>query len=145
MSDANEETLVLDKKHVKTPFYVYLVAILAAVGGLLFGYDTGVVSGAMILLRSRFQLSDIMQGVVVSVTIIAAWLFALVGSKLSDRFGRKYVIILASLVFTFGSLLMGFAHNVDVLIIGRAVVGIGIGMFYLFSIFISAKFYYVYN
>lgn len=127
MNDATEESLVLDKQEEKTPMFVYVVAALSAVGGLLFGYDTGVVSGAMILMRDYFNLNSTMQGVVVSVTIITAWFFCLLAGQLADRYGRKIVIIAASVVFTAGSIMMGLAHNIALLISGRVVVGIGIG------------------
>ncbi|XP_021001952.1 proton myo-inositol cotransporter isoform X3 [Parasteatoda tepidariorum] len=128
MSDANEETLVLDKRQEKTPMFVYVVASLSAVGGLLFGYDTGVVSGAMILLRDYFNLDSTMQGVVVSVTIIAAWVTCLCAGHLSDRYGRKFVIISASIVFSIGSVLMGISANIGMLLAGRVIVGMGIGL-----------------
>ena len=127
MNRSNEERLVLDRQEPKTPIFIYVVAILSAVGGLLFGYDTGVVSGAMLLIAEAFDLNDWMQGVVVSVTIIFAWLTCLLAASLTDRYGRKIVIIAASLVFTLGSVLMGVAHNKELLILGRIVVGIGIG------------------
>lgn len=127
MNRSNEERLVLDKQKKKTPLFVYFVAILSAVGGLLFGYDTGVVSGAMLLLAEYFVLTPWMQGVIVSVTIISAWFFCLIAASLTDRYGRKIVIILASVVFTLGSVLMGVAHNEETLIAGRLIVGIGIG------------------
>lgn len=129
MNRSNEERLVLDRQEPepKTPIFIYVVAVLSAIGGLLFGYDTGVVSGAMLLMADYFHLNDWMQGVVVSVTIIAAWLSCLLAASLTDRYGRKIVIIAASIVFTLGSVLMGVAHNKELLIVGRVVVGIGIG------------------
>ncbi|KAG8175539.1 hypothetical protein JTE90_026258 [Oedothorax gibbosus] len=135
LNEATESTLVLDKRpEEKTPFFVYVVAGLAAVGGLLFGYDTGVVSGAMLLIRDYFDLNATMQGVVVSATIITAWFFCLLAGQLTDRYGRKIVIVAASVVFTAGSIMMGLANSVALLISGRVVVGIGIGKgFILFS------------
>ena len=64
---------------VKTPPFVYLLTFFSAIGGFLFGYDTGVISGAMILLRDQFRLNSVWQEMVVSVTIGAAAVFALVG------------------------------------------------------------------
>ncbi|PRD21069.1 UNVERIFIED_CONTAM: Proton myo-inositol cotransporter [Trichonephila clavipes] len=127
--ETTEESPVLDNnrsENSRPPMRMYLVAGLSAVGGLLFGYDTGVVSGAMLLIRDYFQLDNTMQGVVVSVTIITAWVFCLCAGQAADRFGRKIVIIMASIVFTVGSLIMGFSEQVWVLILGRITVGIGI-------------------
>ncbi|XP_078678196.1 proton myo-inositol cotransporter-like isoform X2 [Branchiostoma floridae x Branchiostoma belcheri] len=112
----------------KTPLILYVLTLLAAIGGFLFGYDTGVVSGAMILIRDDFKLSTVWQEAIVSVTIGAAALFALLGGLLNDTFGRKPVILLASFVFTAGAVVMGAAQSKVLLLIGRIVVGIGIGL-----------------
>ena len=63
----------------RTPMFVYILTFFSAIGGFLFGYDTGVISGAMILLRDEFVLNSVWQEMVVSVTIGAAALFALIG------------------------------------------------------------------
>lgn len=110
-----------------TPLFVYLLTGLSALGGFLFGYDTGVISGAMILLRETFPLSSVWQELIVGVTIAAAAVFALVGGFFNDRTGRKPVILLASLVFTAGALCMALASNRSLLLLGRIIVGAGIG------------------
>ena len=111
----------------RTPWFIYILSFFAAIGGFLFGYDTGVVSGAMLLLKNKFKLSSILEEVIVSVTIGFACLFALCGGLLNDRFGRKFTTILASFVFTIGAGILAAAVNVTMLIIGRAILGIGIG------------------
>lgn len=127
-SDHSDETDAEDTsgKQKTTPFVV-LLAAFAAIGGFLFGYDTGVVSGAMLLLKDDFSLSSFEQELVVSVTIGAAFVSALFGGYLSDRFGRKSCTIFASFVFTAGALVLAFAQNVAMLIVGRLTLGIGIG------------------
>ncbi|XP_070191897.1 proton myo-inositol cotransporter-like [Littorina saxatilis] len=112
----------------RTTAFVVVLAGFSAIGGFLFGYDTGVVSGAMLLLRDEFYLSSLEQEAVVSVTIGAAFVAALFGGWLSDRFGRKACTIFASVVFTAGALVLGFAQNVTMLIVGRLTLGIGIGV-----------------
>ncbi|XP_059167029.1 proton myo-inositol cotransporter-like [Physella acuta] len=107
--------------------YVWLLSFFAAIGGFLFGYDTGVISGAMLLLKDEFTLSSLWQEVIVSVTIGAAFLSALFGGFLNDKFGRKVVTILASFVFTAGAAVLAFSYNVTMLVIGRVIIGIGIG------------------
>ena len=114
-------------KDVKTPWFIYVLSFFSAIGGFLFGYDTGVVSGAMLLLKNKFHLSSILEEVIVSVTIGFAFLFALCGGILNDRFGRKFTTILASFVFTIGAVVLAAAVNVEMLIIGRAILGMGIG------------------
>lgn len=101
---------------------------LSAIGGFLFGYDTGIVSGAMIYIRDDFQLDDLWQEVIISVTILAAWMFSIASGTISDRIGRKKVVIISSITFTVGSLLMGAAQDKWTLLVGRFIVGAGIGL-----------------
>ena len=115
-----------------TPF-VYLLTFMSAIGGFLFGYDTGVVSGAMILLKDEFYLSSLGQELVVSITIGLAAVAAFIGGPLNNWLGRKPVILLASFVFTCGALILGCAYNRIMLLVGRAILGIGIGKSYLQS------------
>ena len=111
----------------KLPCSVILLTFLSAIGGFLFGYDTGVVSGAMILLREEFHLDPLWQELVVSVTIGAAALFAIVGGFLNDRVGRKPTILLASVIFSCGAILLGCALNREMILVGRIILGVGIG------------------
>ncbi|XP_076313507.1 proton myo-inositol cotransporter-like [Tachypleus tridentatus] len=114
--------------HLNLPTYMYLLTLLSAIGGFLFGYDTGVVSGAMILLRDYFSLNHVWQELIVSITIGGAWAFSLVAGILSDKLGRKPVILIASVVFTAGAIVMGFSVTREMLLVGRLTVGIGIGL-----------------
>lgn len=117
-----------DHSERRTPCFVYVLSFFSAIGGFLFGYDTGVVSGAMLLIKDRFHLTSIKEEVVVSVTIGFAFLFALIGGWLNDRFGRKATTIIASVVFTVGAVVLGAAYNFWMLVVGRAILGMGIGM-----------------
>ncbi|XP_069100999.1 proton myo-inositol cotransporter-like [Argopecten irradians] len=112
----------------KTPTFVYVLTFFSALGGFLFGYDTGVISGAMILLRNEFNLSSVWQELIVSVTVAAAAVFALVGGCLNDRLGRRPVIMVASIVFTAGAVCMAIAGDKYLLLTGRIIVGAGIGL-----------------
>ncbi|MCW6506800.1 sugar porter family MFS transporter [Lichenifustis flavocetrariae] len=105
-----------------------LIAATAALGGLLFGYDTGVISGALLFLRDAFHLSSFMQGVVTSVALAAAALGAAVAGDVADRFGRRPVILVTALIFVAGSLVCAFAGSLPVLIVGRLLVGLAIGV-----------------
>ncbi|KAJ8046807.1 Proton myo-inositol cotransporter [Holothuria leucospilota] len=115
---------------VKEPFTLYLkvLAGFAAIGGFLFGYDTGVVSGALILLKQEFTLTTVWQEIFVSITIFAAAISAVFGGLLNDRFGRRPVILISSSVFLAGAVILASAYNKEMLIIGRAVVGVGVGL-----------------
>ncbi|XP_022295803.2 proton myo-inositol cotransporter-like [Crassostrea virginica] len=111
-----------------TPTFVYTLSFFAAIGGFLFGYDTGVVSGAMLLLQPEFDLDSVWEEMVVSATILFASIFALIGGPLNDVIGRKGVTVTASLVFTGGAVLLGVAQNKIMLLIGRSILGVGIGL-----------------
>lgn len=128
-SEAKHESgLSIGTKQPKTTLFIWVLAFFSAIGGFLFGYDTGVVSGAMLLVKNDFSLTSVGEEVVVSVTIGSAFVAALCGGVLNDRFGRKSTTILASLVFTIGGVILGAAQNLAMLVTGRLILGIGIGM-----------------
>lgn len=108
--------------------FVYVAAIFAALGGLLFGYDTGVISGAEIFIKGVFQLSAFAQGVIVSGVLIGAVGGALAGGRLADRFGRRRVLIVTSIIFAAGAIISAVAMSPAVLIGGRIIVGVAIGL-----------------
>lgn len=107
--------------------FVYVAAAFAALGGLLFGYDTGVISGALIFIQKTFALSTFHQELVVSVVLVGACVGALSGGWFADRFGRRQMLIFTAIVFIAGALVCATAANVMMLIVGRAIVGLGIG------------------
>ena len=106
----------------------YLIAAVAALGGLLFGYDTGVISSALIFIRHVMSLSSAMQGVVVAIALAGAAIGAAMAGYLSDRAGRRRVILGAGLLFIVGALISALAQGVAVLLIGRFLVGVAIGI-----------------
>jgi sugar porter (SP) family MFS transporter len=111
--------------------FVRKLSLIASLSGLLFGYDTGVVSGAVIFVRSYMSLDDKQVELMVSITIIAAAASAAAGGPLMAKFGRKLTLIFASIIFIIGSLVMAFAYGPYegywILVIGRTIVGVGIG------------------
>ncbi|XP_060083407.1 proton myo-inositol cotransporter-like [Ylistrum balloti] len=119
---------VREPEETKTSGFLYVLSFFAAIGGFLFGYDTGVVSGAMLLLKERFNLTSLYEEIIVSATILFAAIFALVGGFMNDFLGRKFTTICASAVFTGGAVILGFAKNIAMLVIGRSILGIGIGL-----------------
>ena len=108
--------------------YVYIAAIFAAIGGLLFGYDTGVISGALIFIKRSFGLSIFQQELAVSSVLVGAAVLAITGGSLSDRFGRRKMLLITSVVFIAGALVCAAAGSIQILILGRVVVGMGIGL-----------------
>lgn len=108
--------------------YVYRVAGFSAVGGLLFGYDTGVISGALLFIEDDFGLSSWMQGVVVSSLLVGAMIGALGCGPVADRVGRRRILLMTAAIFVVGSLLAGLAPDVYVLVTARFVLGVAVGM-----------------
>ncbi|VDM44807.1 unnamed protein product [Toxocara canis] len=116
--------------HPQTTLYVYLLTTMACLGGLLFGYDTGVVSSAMLFLPHSKQmghLSTFWQELIISITPGMAGLSALIAGKSSDHFGRRMVILAASATFMAGAVLCGVAPERWTLFGGRILLGIAIG------------------
>ena len=108
--------------------YFYFIAAVAALGGLLFGYDTGVISGALLFIRQVMSLSSTMQGVVVAIALAGAAVGAAMAGQLSDRAGRRRVILGAGVLFIAGAVISAVAPNVILLLLGRFLVGLAIGV-----------------
>ncbi|MBA7578830.1 D-xylose-proton symporter [subsurface metagenome] len=108
--------------------YLYIVSFVAAVGGLLFGFDTGVISGAIPFVTDHFQLSTLQAGFAVSSLMIACTIGATVVGALTDRFGRKKVLIFAALLFTLSALLSAVPRSFGDLIAARFIGGLAVGI-----------------
>jgi MFS transporter, SP family, galactose:H+ symporter len=108
--------------------FVYVAAAFAALGGLLFGYDTGVISGALIFIRKSFALSTFQQEFVVSVVLVGAAIGALSGGRFADQLGRRATLLVTAAIFIAGAFVCAAAVSVSMLVAGRAVVGLGIGL-----------------
>ena len=112
----------------KRHFWLYLVTVVASLGGLLAGFDMGVISGAMLFINTEWILSPFVQGWVVSSAIVGAVIGAAGNGILSDIYGRKKIIIATALIFIAGSVFSAVAPNVGCLIAARMLVGIAVGM-----------------
>ena len=108
--------------------FVYIVACVGALGGMLFGYDTGAISGAILYLKQQFALSATLQEIVTSIALAGAAVGAAFGGALADRYGRRGVIMANAAMFILGSLVTAFAQNVPWLIGGRLFIGAAIGI-----------------
>lgn len=105
-----------------------LSATVSLLGGLIFGYELGIISGALLQLQTDFQLSCFEQEVVVSAILIGALLASLAGGILIDRHGRRRAILVSNVVLLVGSLLLTLARAFTVLVIGRVTVGFAISV-----------------
>jgi len=109
---------------------VVVIASIAATGGLLFGFDTGVISGAQNFLQdvNGWGISDSQLEWVTTAVLIGAVLGAALSGRVSDILGRKKVIIIAAVIFAFGAVFTGAAPSVSMLVVGRIVIGVAIGI-----------------
>ena len=107
--------------------YLYSLTAVASIGGFLFGYDTGVVSGAMALIRAAWNLNDVQHEAIVSSTTGLAAIGAMSSGTANRLFGRKPVLLAAAVVFTIGAVVMGIAQDFGQLLVGRCIVGYAIG------------------
>ncbi len=105
-----------------------LTAAIAGLGGLLFGYDTGVIAGALLFIKHDFHLGSFAQGLVVAAVPIGAVGGAAIAGPAADSYGRRLMILLAAAVFIVGALASAAAPEVDVLVIARVVIGVAIGL-----------------
>ncbi|KIQ10953.1 sugar porter family MFS transporter [Rhodococcus sp. MEB064] len=104
-----------------------VIAVVATFGGLLFGYDTGVINGALEPLKEDLSLTSFTEGFVVSILIFGAAIGALVGGRLSDKYGRRHNILMLAGVFVLGTLGCVLAPSWEVLAVFRFVLGLAVG------------------
>lgn len=105
-----------------------LLTCIAAIGGFLSGYNTGVISGALLPLKRVFDLTPEQQEFIVFSTICSAFVSSVAGGSINQKFGRRRSILCAAFIFIVGALVMFVAQNYAMLIIGEVLLGIGIGM-----------------
>ena len=104
------------------------LTVFAVLGGFLFGYDTGVVSGAEVFIKEDLNLSDGQVEVVVSITVLFAALGSLVSGPPMQSRGRKPVIMVAACFYAGGSATIAAAPGFGVLVLGRVLLGLGVGL-----------------
>jgi SP family galactose:H+ symporter-like MFS transporter len=111
-----------------TSRFVTMVSGISALAGLLFGYDTGVISGAILFVRKDFLLSTFQEEVVVAAVLLGAVAGAAFGGKLADALGRRKLLIQVAILFIIGAIGTALAPSPTLLAIGRVVVGVAIGI-----------------
>ena len=118
----------MPKKSSSINLTLVLVAVTASLGGLLSGFDMGVISGALLYINETWALSSLQQGWLVSSAIVGSVIGAAANGFLADIYGRKKIIIATALIFILGSLLCGYAATPGWLIFSRIIIGIAVGM-----------------
>lgn len=109
-------------------FWIYVIAAVASLGGLLSGFDTGVISGALLYINETWSMTSWTQGWIVSAAIVGAVAGAALNGSLSDIYGRKKIIVATGVIFAAGSLMCAYAASPVWLIVSRIVIGLAVGM-----------------
>jgi SP family xylose:H+ symportor-like MFS transporter len=109
-------------------FTIFRITIVAALGGLLFGYDTGVIAGSQLYFTEYFKFTPGEQGWAVSSALYGCLVGALAGGYLTKAISRKYTLILAAILFTISAWGSGIADSLSELVIYRIIGGLGVGM-----------------
>jgi SP family sugar:H+ symporter-like MFS transporter len=104
-----------------------LVYFFGALGGMLFGYDTGVISGAILFITPDLGLTPFLEGLVVASLLLGAAAGAGSAGPLSDRLGRRNLILIAAVIFSIGAIGAGLAPGVGTLVLFRVVLGLAVG------------------
>jgi SP family arabinose:H+ symporter-like MFS transporter len=112
----------------KNTGYLYLVCLVAALGGFLFGFDTAVISGTVSLVKHDFNLDAVNEGWFVSCALLGCIIGVACSGKLSDKYGRKIILILSAVLFLASALGCMVSNSFTVLIVFRLIGGLGIGV-----------------
>ncbi|MBC7299862.1 MAG: sugar porter family MFS transporter [Nocardia sp.] len=107
--------------------FVLTVVVIAALGGALFGYDTGVISGVLVYLTPDFALSQAQVGVITSSLLIGAAIGSITGGWMADRWGRRMTLLFAGVLFFVGAIAQALAPDATTMIITRLVLGVAVG------------------
>jgi sugar porter (SP) family MFS transporter len=121
-----EESLPAEQLNVRSAFLLR-VSFIAGLGGILYGFDVGIIAAALLFVRNTFALSTHAQEIVVSVVPAGTMLGAIVGGILSDRLGRRSTLLWSGVIFIVGSILAPLSPNVGALIAARSLLGFAIG------------------
>jgi len=107
--------------------FIRRVSFIAGLGGILYGFDMGVIAAALVYVRDSFHLSTLMQEVLVIAVLIGVMIGALVGGTIADRIGRRKTLVWGAILFIAGSVVAPLSPNVYVLFVARALLGIAVG------------------
>ena len=138
LSKANGEIFDMNMKQKNTIGYVIFMAVVAAIGGILFGYDTAVISGTTAIVKAQFGLSDAGEGWYVGCALIGSICGVLAAGTLSDYLGRKLTMLISAALFSISAIGCAVCGSFDSLVAYRIIGGVGIGIVSIVSpIYIS--------
>ena len=130
-ANAIEETALIEHAEGSSVTRSLMIVVLfATISGFLFGYDSGVVSGALVIIRPEFKMSPFEAELFVSITMFGAAIASPLGGKFADINGRRRAIGVGALLFTIGGVILSATPDSQywMLVVGRFVVGLGIGL-----------------
>jgi SP family arabinose:H+ symporter-like MFS transporter len=107
--------------------FIILISIVAALGGLLFGFDTAIISGTIPALKIHFALNEYSLGGAVSCILIGCFLGALLAGKLAEAYGRRYVLIICAVLFAVSGVGAGVSGSLSIFVLFRIIGGLGVG------------------
>ncbi|KAH8599309.1 MFS sugar transporter-like protein [Bisporella sp. PMI_857] len=127
--DLTDVSLLLEKNLRQPGIFVWLLTFSAGISGLLFGYDTGVISATLVSIKGSLghPLSAFDKSIITSITALFALFISPVSGMIADNLGRKRVVLLADIAFVAGAVLQAVSHSVLLMVIGRAIVGLAVG------------------
>ncbi len=130
MTDTVEATEEVDGPRIfgRWAFWPLLIGAISIAAGLAFGYDQGVIGGALPLIQREFMFGSLVEGLITSWVTLGALFGALLAGAIAERFSRKQALLLASYLFIVGAIVQALAPTVPVLVIGRFVIGFGVGV-----------------
>ena len=118
----------LSSSHSSSSGSIYRIAITGAISGLLFGYDTAVINGALLSLREHFALSEVQVEFAASSLLYGCLFGALAAGWLSDRYGRRSILRLSGALFLVSSIFAAVPHTITEFLVARFLGGLGIGL-----------------
>ena len=116
------------RERVNPSLAMLLVVAVIIMAGVLFGYDQGVISGALNGIQKQFGLGSLLTEVVTSWVTLGALFGSLIGGELADRLGRKKAVLCAGVLFSVGAVIQSLAPDTIILVCGRLVIGLGVGV-----------------
>lgn len=114
--------------HIKNNAFMFWIACLVSIGGILYGYDVGVISGALLFIKDTIPMNDTQIGVIVGAVLGGGLVGTLIAGPIGDRYGRRFLIMASSLVFIVGVSLVLIAHSFVTILCARLLLGVGVGV-----------------
>src|SRR5262249_3825150 len=108
--------------------YMIWIACLISIGGILYGYDIGVISGALLFIKNSIPMTDIQVGAIVGAVLGGGLVGTLLAGPIGDSYGRRLLIIYSSLIFILGIFIVLFSHTFLMIFLARLLLGTGVGM-----------------